>query len=111
MTNQPTNPAETALAVGGANMGLIGGGGMMDIGCYCVSFARWLFDAEPKRVVALADIDAAFGTDRLASGLLDFGRGAASFTCSTQLSSYQRIKSPRKMRIILFLRPTPLINL
>ncbi len=73
------------------NIAALGGGGMMDIGCYCVSFARWLFDAEPKRVVALADIDAAFGTDRLASGLLDFGRGAASFTCSTQLSSYQRI--------------------
>ncbi len=73
------------------NNAAIGGGGMMDIGCYCVSFARWLFDAEPIRVLGLADFDPAFGTDRLASGLLDFGRGSATFTCSTQLSPYQRV--------------------
>jgi predicted dehydrogenase len=73
------------------NNAAIGGGGMMDIGCYCVSFARWLFAAEPKRVVAIADFDPSFGTDRIASGLLDFGRGSASFTCATQLSPYQRV--------------------
>ncbi len=73
------------------NNAAIGGGGMMDIGCYCVSFARWLFAAEPKRVVAMADFDPNFGTDRIASGLLDFGRGSASFTCATQLSPYQRV--------------------
>jgi predicted dehydrogenase len=64
---------------------------MMDIGCYCVSFGRWLFAAEPRRVLGIADIDPAFGTDRLASGILDFGTGTATFTCSTQLSSYQRV--------------------
>lgn len=73
------------------NNAAIGGGGMMDIGCYCVSFARWLFDAEPRRVVGLADFDPTFGTDRLASAILDFARGSATFTCSTQLSPYQRI--------------------
>ncbi len=31
------------------NMADIGGGGLMDIGCYCISLARFLFDAEPKR--------------------------------------------------------------
>lgn len=73
------------------NIAEVGGGGMMDIGCYCVPFARWLFDAEPRRVVGLADFDPAFGTDRLVSALLDFGRGNATFTCSTQLSPYQRV--------------------
>lgn len=73
------------------NNGTIGGGGMMDIGCYCASFARWLFDAEPTRVIGIADIDPAFGTDRLTSAILDFGRGTSSFTCSTQLSPYQRV--------------------
>jgi predicted dehydrogenase len=73
------------------NIADIGGGGMMDIGCYCVSFARWAFAAEPRRVLGLADLDPTFGTDRLASGILDFGRGHATFTCSTQLSAYQRI--------------------
>ncbi len=73
------------------NMGAIGGGGMMDIGCYCVSFARWLYGSEPRRVLGMVEMDPAFGTDRLASGLLDFGRGTATFTCSTQLSPYQRV--------------------
>ena len=73
------------------NNGAIGGGGMMDIGCYCVSFARFLFGAEPKRVLGLADFDPTFRTDRLASGILDFGRGTSTFTCSTQLSPYQRV--------------------
>ena len=72
------------------NQGAIGGGGMMDIGCYCVSFARWLYGTEPRRVLGLVEMDPAFGTDRLASGLLDFGRGTATFTCSTQLSPFQR---------------------
>ena len=73
------------------NMGAVGGGGMMDIGCYCVSFARWLYGAEPRRVLGLVEIDPSFGTDRLASGLLDFGCGTATFTCSTQLSPFQRV--------------------
>jgi predicted dehydrogenase len=72
------------------NIGALGGGGMMDIGCYCVSFGRWIFGAEPQRVIGVADRDPKFGTDRLASGILDFGRGTTSFTCSTQLTSYQR---------------------
>lgn len=74
------------------NIAEFGGGGMMDIGCYCVSFARWLFAAEPERVLGLAEIDPKFGTDCLASGILDFGKGnASSFTCSTQLAPYQRV--------------------
>lgn len=74
------------------NIAAIGGGGMMDIGCYCVSFGRWLFDAEPRRVLGVADLAPNFGTDRLASGILDFGRGTATFTCATQLSPYQRVQ-------------------
>lgn len=72
------------------NLENLGGGGMMDIGCYCVSFGRWIFDAEPQRVLGVADRDPTFGTDRLASGILDFGRGTATFTCATQLAPYQR---------------------
>lgn len=68
----------------------LGGGALMDIGCYCVSFARTLFAAEPVRVVSLVDRDPTFGTDRLTSALLEFPRGSASLTCSTQLSPYQR---------------------
>ena len=69
----------------------LGGGGLMDIGCYNISFSRFIFDAEPKRVMGLLDYDPEFQTDRIASGILDFGNGTSTFTCSTQLTSYQRV--------------------
>jgi len=73
------------------NDAAMGGGGMMDIGCYCISLARFLFEAEPVRVHGIAEIDPAFGVDRLASGLLEFPAGTATFTCATQLAAYQRV--------------------
>jgi predicted dehydrogenase len=74
------------------NQADIGGGALMDIGCYNISWSRFLFDAEPIRVHGILDRDTVFGTDKLASGTLDFGQGWASFTCSTQLAPYQRIQ-------------------
>jgi predicted dehydrogenase len=68
----------------------IGGGGLMDIGCYNISLSRLIFGEEPRRVMGILDYDPKFKTDRIASGILDFGRGTATFTCSTQLASYQR---------------------
>jgi predicted dehydrogenase len=69
----------------------VGGGAVMDIGCYCISLARFIFDAEPKRVYGVVDRDPQFGTDYIASGLLEFDRGTSTFTCSTQLAPYQRV--------------------
>jgi predicted dehydrogenase len=68
----------------------IGGGGLMDIGCYNISLSRFIFNAEPERVLGIIEYDPQFGTDRLTSGILDFGNGTATFTCATQLSPYQR---------------------
>ena len=73
------------------NMAGIGGGGLMDIGCYCISLSRFLFDAEPQRVLGILEYDPDFGTDRLASGVLDFGLGTSTWTCSTQLAAFQRV--------------------
>lgn len=73
------------------NQAEIGGGGLMDIGCYNISLSRFIFDAEPQRVCGIFDYDPQFQTDRLASGMLDFGAGTATFTCSTQLAPYQRV--------------------
>lgn len=69
----------------------LGGGSLMDIGCYNISLARFLFGREPQRVVGLVATDPNFQTDRLATALLDFGMANASFSCSTQLSPYQRV--------------------
>ena len=67
------------------NQADIGGGGILDIGCYPVTAGRFLFESEPKRVLALVDRDPAFGTDRLATLVADFGDGRQlSFVCSTQ---------------------------
>ncbi|MCU0405128.1 MAG: Gfo/Idh/MocA family oxidoreductase [Chitinophagaceae bacterium] len=68
----------------------IGGGGLMDIGCYCISLSRWLFGQEPARVSAVMEPDPVMMTDRLASGILDFSTGTALFTCSTQMMPFQR---------------------
>ena len=69
----------------------IGGGGLMDIGCYPISVARFIFDAEPTRVFAMFDRDPNFKTDVLTSGMMQFESGQAAFMCSTQLTSYQRV--------------------
>ena len=75
------------------NIADIGGGGIMDIGCYCVIAGRYLFEAEPKRVVALVDRDPGFRTDRLASVIADFGGGRQlSFVCGTQSSGRQTVE-------------------
>ncbi|MFO7256088.1 MAG: Gfo/Idh/MocA family oxidoreductase [Bacteroidota bacterium] len=69
----------------------IGGGGLMDIGCYCISLSRFIFDAEPTRVLGAIEIDPGLGTDILTSGMLEFENGTATFTCATQLHPYQRV--------------------
>jgi predicted dehydrogenase len=69
----------------------MGGGSLMDIGCYSISLSRFIFEAEPRRVFGLIEYDPEFNVDRMASGILDFGRGSSAFTCSTQLATYQRV--------------------
>lgn len=76
------------------NLADIGGGGLLDIGCYCVMSGRYLFETEPKRVVALVDRDPSFGTDRLASVIADFGGGRQlSFVCGTQTAGRQTVEA------------------
>jgi predicted dehydrogenase len=73
------------------NIAEIGGGGIMDIGCYPITLSRMIFGAEPLRVHAFLDRDPEFKTDRLGSVILQYPQGHASFTCSTQLVPYQRM--------------------
>ena len=47
----------------------LAGGGLMDVGCYCLCAARFLFDAEPTCVFAVADFDPEYQVDMLASGV------------------------------------------
>jgi len=68
-----------------------GGGGLMDIGCYCISLSRFIFNTNPQRVFGIVEYDPNTKTDRIASGILDFSTGTSTFTCSTQLMPFQRV--------------------
>lgn len=70
----------------------IGGGGLLDIGCYCISISRLLFNSEPKRVCATIEYDLKLKIDRLVSAILEFENGNAAFTCSTQMENHQYAK-------------------
>jgi predicted dehydrogenase len=70
----------------------IGGGALLDIGCYPITMSRFIFGAEPRRVLGLIERDPEMGIDRLASAILDFPAGQASFTCGTQIVPYQRMQ-------------------
>ena len=59
----------------------LAGGGIMDVGCYCVSFARLVAGAEPTSVNAVGHVHAS-GVDHLAAGTLTFPGGVvATFSC------------------------------
>lgn len=68
-----------------------GGGALMDIGCYPISISRFMYDAEPRRVLGVIERDPVFGTDSLTTAVLDFPNGHSTFTCSTRLSAFQRM--------------------
>jgi predicted dehydrogenase len=69
----------------------MGGGALMDIGCYTVSVPRWLFGRQPERVLGVIERDPQFKTDIFSSAILDFGEGRSLFTVCTQAFSYQRV--------------------
>jgi D-xylose 1-dehydrogenase (NADP+, D-xylono-1,5-lactone-forming) len=52
-----------------------GAGSLMDVGCYCINFARHAFGQEPRSVVAVQEIDEASSGDMSTSAILDFGSG------------------------------------
>ena len=70
----------------------MGGGSLMDIGCYPISLSRFLFDAEPKSVSANIEYDPVFKTDILASGIMEFEKGSSSFFSATQVADNQNVK-------------------
>jgi predicted dehydrogenase len=74
------------------NIAEMGGGGLMDIGCYLIFFSRMVFQSEPRRVVGLIEKDAASQTDVLTSALLDFAQGHSAVSCGTRMTPFQRVQ-------------------
>jgi D-xylose 1-dehydrogenase (NADP+, D-xylono-1,5-lactone-forming) len=59
----------------------LGGGALLDLGCYCVSASRLVAGAEPERVYGEATTGRG-GVDERFSGTLRFGDLTATFQCS-----------------------------
>ena len=60
----------------------LGGGGLLDVGCYCVSISRLLM-GEPNAVTASGAFER--GVDVRLAGLLTFAAGTALFDCGLRL--------------------------
>ena len=102
------------------NQATIGGGALLDIGCYCVDVSKMIFGGHPTSVQSHVEYDPAFETDRLTTGLLAYDKGTASVVCATQTYGFQQVcihgtegrievdipfnsksdEDPRKIRII-----------
>lgn len=65
----------------------LSGGGLMDVGCYCINFSRLVAGAEPTRVSVMGTLHES-GVDELAAGTLEFPGGVvASFTCGMRVQA------------------------
>ena len=70
----------------------IGGGALLDMGCYPITLSRFIFQEEPRRVLGMIERDPEMQTDRLTSAILDFPSGQSTFSCGTQIVHFQRMQ-------------------
>ena len=73
------------------NQDNLGGGALLDIGCYCVDVAKMVFNGNHKSIQSYVEYDPIFFTDRLTTGMLEFEEGIATLVCSTQTFPYQQV--------------------
>jgi len=69
-----------------------GGGCLMDVGCYSISLSRFLFNSEPKEVLATVEYHPEFKTDTLVNALLEFEQGSSTFFSSTLMYENQQVE-------------------
>jgi D-xylose 1-dehydrogenase (NADP+, D-xylono-1,5-lactone-forming) len=70
----------------------LGGGALMDVGCYCVNVSRTIFGREPVEAQAFAEWSAS-GVDAELYGSLHFGDGLyAQFDCSLTCERRERVE-------------------
>jgi predicted dehydrogenase len=60
----------------------LGGGCLLDMGCYAVNICRMIFGREPEAVSAREKVDSKFGVDIALAGVLDFADGFGLIGCS-----------------------------
>ena len=70
----------------------MGGGGILDIGCYPIFIARFIWGSEPVKAASLIVEQEDFGTDIQCTAIMEFPDNRhLNFMCSTQLDLHQRI--------------------
>ena len=73
------------------NIEEVGGGGLLDIGCYCISGIRFMMEREPKQVIGEIKYGPEIKVDSLVSAVMDFGDTTANFICSIRAGYSQRM--------------------
>jgi predicted dehydrogenase len=74
------------------NSASLGGGSLLDIGCYSISLSRYLFESEPEKVFAHREIDQRFNIDDQTSAIMVFAeKKTSTFTCATQQAEHQTV--------------------
>ncbi len=71
------------------NIAEYGGGALMDVGCYGINSAMYLFGAQPELIGSTIDRHPTYTTDTVTSALLRFPNGTASLTCATAIEHGQ----------------------
>ncbi|GMV81247.1 MAG: oxidoreductase [Planctomycetota bacterium] len=81
----------------------LAGGALMDVGCYCINFSRYMAQAEPLEVAAVAEFGAQSKVDEVFAGTLHFPRGiVAQFHVNFRVSGDTQaevVGSKGKLRI------------
>lgn len=82
--NRDANNIRNSLAMGG--------GALMDIGCYGVSLARYILNAEPTRVLGHMNNLGQYQVDCISTALMEFDGALASFSSSTKTEPEQWVE-------------------
>jgi predicted dehydrogenase len=69
----------------------MGGGALMDIGCYPISLSRFVYGGEPLAVLGKMERHSTTRVDCVTSAIMEFEAGSSTFTCSTLRAPYQRV--------------------
>lgn len=83
----------------------MGGGALLDIGCYSISLSRWLFGQEPDQVLGHITPMPGEEVDCLTSGIMEFRDGTATFTAATKLEPLQFVEASGEEGSLYLARP------
>ncbi len=83
----------------------LGGGSLLDLGCYTVSAARFYFNAEPTLAFARANSDPLSKVDMSVCAILEFPGGRATMDCSFELPHRRQLEIHGEKGTIAFAQP------